>query len=54
LLGAGYLSALRIAMQPVNMTWLAAYELDGRSYRDPKVPPVSKKQASKAPVNTAK
>ena len=29
-------------------------ELDGRSYRDPKVPPASKKQASKAPLNTAK
>ena len=29
-------------------------ELDGRSYRDPKVPPASKRQPPKAPANTAK
>jgi DNA replication protein DnaC len=29
-------------------------ELDGRSYRDPKVPPASKKEPSKSPENAAK
>ena len=29
-------------------------ELDGRSYRDPKVPPAAKKLASKSPENAAK